>query len=254
MVNVHRHLSVAQQYYGLWLGVEPDILIGDGIYAVCSPERDVTQQGYSRRFDVLALLLDRAAILSYSARCTRSALLALEHAGQNPARLEAALIDVFGADRCSISVKYVFSHLPEGLVGSASRRLVIKDCDMYMRFYADCHGLTAAPDWVREYFLDMVREEKCWGAFEGEALASAVDEPDTPYLHGIVFEPGIYTHPAFRRRGYARRVCAAAIAHALEQGRTPLWSTSVDNAASQRLALSLGFVPFGRVTSIAIDK
>ena len=100
----------------------------------------------------------------------------------------------------------------------------------------------------------MVREKKCWGAFEGEVLASAVDEPDIPYLQGIVYELGINTHPAFRRRGYAQKAYAAAIAHALEQGRTPLWSTTVDNVASQRLARSLGFVPFGWSVAITMDR
>ncbi|AIQ52690.1 GNAT family N-acetyltransferase [Paenibacillus sp. FSL R7-0331] len=48
---------------------------------------------------------------------------------------------------------------------------------------------------------------------------------------------------AERNKGYGTQAAAALIGYYLEQNMLPLWETTQDNLASQRLALKLGFLP-----------
>src|SRR5262249_40685815 len=57
---------------------------------------------------------------------------------------------------------------------------------------------------------------------------------------------GVFTAAGARRRGLAGKVGSVAAAHALAQGRIPLWRSRVTNTASARVADRLGFVVLGR--------
>jgi RimJ/RimL family protein N-acetyltransferase len=54
-------------------------------------------------------------------------------------------------------------------------------------------------------------------------------------------EAYVYTDERFRRQGYGRRVVRAWAQRVRRSGRVPFYSHLIDNTASQRLALSLGF-------------
>ena len=56
-------------------------------------------------------------------------------------------------------------------------------------------------------------------------------------------EIGIETVPKFRGRGLATHACAALIDDCLARGLEPLWACRLENTASYRLALRLGFEP-----------
>lgn len=58
-------------------------------------------------------------------------------------------------------------------------------------------------------------------------------------------EAGVETLPAFRERGHAASAVAAWAEAVRRSGALPLYSTSSDNAASQRVAAKLGATQFG---------
>jgi RimJ/RimL family protein N-acetyltransferase len=58
-------------------------------------------------------------------------------------------------------------------------------------------------------------------------------------------EAGVETLPDFRSRGFASAVTAAWAASIRRSARIPLYSTSVDNLASQGVAARLGLIRFG---------
>ena len=56
---------------------------------------------------------------------------------------------------------------------------------------------------------------------------------------------GVWVADELRRQGYGRAVVASATADIMRRGRTPLYETSADNVASQRLAESVGYAHLG---------
>jgi GNAT superfamily N-acetyltransferase len=72
------------------------------------------------------------------------------------------------------------------------------------------------------------------------------DPVSTAYSAYVIdnqLELGIETLPAYRGRGLALFVCSALIDYCLESGYEPVWSCRLENSASYRLALKLGFEP-----------
>lgn len=57
----------------------------------------------------------------------------------------------------------------------------------------------------------------------------------------VFAELAVATEPRFQRRGLARAVVSALISELLKSDRTPLFIASVNNTASNRLAMSFGF-------------
>jgi len=65
---------------------------------------------------------------------------------------------------------------------------------------------------------------------------------------------GLFTEPAWRRQGHARRIVAAALAYLAEQGRIPRYQTRSDNAGSVRLAQAAGLEEFLRMDHLVADR
>lgn len=72
---------------------------------------------------------------------------------------------------------------------------------------------------------------------EGKIASTAYSS----FLHDDYLELGIETRPEHRGKGFALKVCAALIDYCLERAYTPVWSCRLENTASYRLALNLGF-------------
>ncbi|MDW5596408.1 GNAT family N-acetyltransferase [Conexibacter stalactiti] len=69
-------------------------------------------------------------------------------------------------------------------------------------------------------------------------------------LTGAGAEAGVDTLPAFRGQGLAAAVVDAWRVAIARSGRTPLYSTSYDNAASQAVARRLGLVQYAETLSL----
>nr|WP_241742910.1 GNAT family N-acetyltransferase [Arthrobacter bussei] len=63
----------------------------------------------------------------------------------------------------------------------------------------------------------------------------------------------VITPPDERRKGYAQRIAAVAVAESMAAGLVPQWRARTDNTASQRTALRAGFAYAGTQTSVILD-
>jgi RimJ/RimL family protein N-acetyltransferase len=76
---------------------------------------------------------------------------------------------------------------------------------------------------------------------DGEPVSACT----SAFVAGGAVEIGVYTDPAYRRRGLATLTATALIEACLDRGLRPNWECFADNAASVALAQRLGFVPAG---------
>ena len=51
----------------------------------------------------------------------------------------------------------------------------------------------------------------------------------------------VWVHPGRRGQGLGRRIVASVVQLILEDGKSAIYATSVDNTASQRIATAVGF-------------
>ena len=76
----------------------------------------------------------------------------------------------------------------------------------------------------------------------GQAVAVAAAGYPTALTEEV---RGVWVADELRRQGYGRAVVTSATADIMSRGRIPLYETSADNTASQRLAESVGYARLG---------
>jgi RimJ/RimL family protein N-acetyltransferase len=103
---------------------------------------------------------------------------------------------------------------------------------------------------LRDYFSDCVSSGFSYGVEVGGRLVSVTDAPTMPYMAEAVQEIGINTHTGFYGKGYATAACSAMVNALLSKGLCPMWSTNLDNLASQALAKRIGFEPLAKTKLI----
>lgn len=100
----------------------------------------------------------------------------------------------------------------------------------------------SACGWSRRYFGQLFAEGRHpWAiVIDGTIVSRA----STGYLSGGCEEVvGVWTNPRFRGRGLARRLVAVVAADILGRNPFATYSTTIENVASQRVALAVGFKP-----------
>lgn len=243
---------ITYSYYSKWLGRE-EILNDDftGIQFIYSDERNKVQKGYCRAFDFYIFYQPHRIVVSYGDKVMKEAVMLKAEigAGISIEALKELLHKTFGAAP-EHYLKYVFHRLPE--LETEARPLNEADYGEYLDFFSENNPECRDTSWVQDYFADMVRNQSAYGLFVNGRLASCTDAPDMPYMPEAVQEIGINTRKAYRRRGYAADVCVACIKNILDKGRCPMWSTSVTNTASQRLAERVGFIRLADVLSFHV--
>ena len=97
--------------------------------------------------------------------------------------------------------------------------------------------------WTR-YVLANLRfpEDKAWGVIEDERVIGSCF--CTQIVPGLVSICAVYTAEHRRGRGVARSVVTAAAEAIMAEAKTPFYCADEDNAASRRVAESLGFKPY----------
>ncbi len=242
--------NITERYYSKWLGAE-DILCPprSGVEFVYSPERNAVQPGYGQRFDLYAVCRENFAVLSYGDRLRGEVdelrrKLSHGHTVEETAR---AIGEQFGVQPQHL-IKYVYMGGAQG--GSTARVLGEDDFSAFRDFFVACNPGCENIDWLQDYFSGMAG--LCCGVFADGRLVSCTDAPDMPYMGGEVREIGINTHPDYRKRGYAADAVRRCIAEIIAGGRCPMWSTSVDNIPSRRLAEKVGFAEFADVLTLSL--
>jgi len=138
-----------------------------------------------------------------------------------------------------------FDNLNPSIDFSRARALEESDIKAFVQFHQKAYPECKTHDWIPDFARGSIAQERLFGIFEGGRLVSVADAPTTPYLPEVIVEPGIFTLPEHRKKGYAAIACAALVHAQLQKGMTPYWSCAADNAASIALAKHLGFKPFG---------
>jgi GNAT superfamily N-acetyltransferase len=249
---------VAQAYHAAWLCLPPSALDEPGIRVVTSPERDRQVAGYAAAVPLFAMVRPRQLLLSMGARfaerhaaqvaALRGALESLSADQIDQPAVDAILRDA-GFPEIGWAVKFHFTgSRPPG--DAAAVCLQVTDYSLYESFFRKLHPQQMCLDWLPDYFRSICARRCCWAAMEDGRIVSMTDAPTVPYLADAIVEIGVNTLADYRRRGYARRVCLAALAEILRQGKTPVWSCRTTNAASRALAVSVGFRQFGLAATV----
>ena len=101
-------------------------------------------------------------------------------------------------------------------------------------------GLRAI-DWISDTHdgpANLGESGRAIGAFLDDRLVSVA----AVFYVGVSFEElGVVTEPDYRARGLSAACSAVLIEDVRARGRTPCWSTTPDNLASQRVAEKRGF-------------
>ena len=112
---------------------------------------------------------------------------------------------------------------------------------------------------ARAFWLETIRPEVAAGG--RRLLAGRVDGEIAGVAQLVLSMPAnqrhradvakVLTHPAFRRRGVARRLMTALEAEAIDTGRTLLVLDTRSGDPSERLYASLGYRKFGEIPGFA---
>lgn len=240
---------LTDQYYSLCLG-EAELLCNQkpGIRFICSNERNTVQPGYAARFDVYAFCQKSRIIVSYGDKAADRIDILKETAILDFETFKNQLRSLYGRP-VEHHIKYCFT---EEKGHALSRALTKADFQKYLTFFKNANPDCQNTNWVKAYFYEMITDHLCCGVFENNLLASCTDAPKMPYRTSEVQEIGINTLPEYRKKGYAADACALCTQNMIARGKCPLWSTSVNNIASQKLAEKIGFKKLADVLALTL--
>ncbi len=246
-------LSITNQFYSKCLG-EDDVLNSsfEQVKFIHSTQRNRIQAGYVRQFDLYIFYQEDKMIFSYG----DSVLDKIEEIKRRITSvmpinsLKHVLKQFWGGYTIKHNVKYVYDRIPEKTL--KSRPLTIDEYQKYYEFFMKNNSKCKDTDWLKDYFLNMVKENLCCGFFINELLVSCTDTPTVPYMRYEVQEIGINTLEGHKGNGYATDACITCAKEIIKNGKCPLWSTAIDNIASQKLAEKVGFIKFADVITITL--
>lgn len=261
--------KITTEYYSHWVGADLNDKT-QGVHIFYNQDRNKALYGYDSPFDLWILKIENRIFISYGDRADRKIMELQQTLKENmDVKKIAEAVRAVYQGRITTGIKYVFdgNHeknergVSEGTkpdidigkgAGEANlpRPLTKEDYPAYLAFHTAVNPGDFDRSWVREYFEEMLEIGGFCGKFADRKLVSCTDLPGMPYMQSCVSEIGINTLKEYRQLGYAKDVCRAAIRELVGRERCPVWSAASDNTASQKLAESIGFVPFGEYLTI----
>ncbi len=226
------------KYYANFIGLSYDRIMNasDGIHFVRNHVLDEALTGYSCPIDIYIFRQDGKIFISYSQK------------GENTIAMLRNENDIYRLiENNKMKYKYFFDGKNES---SSAVPMKLTDFEYYKAFFSACNPGCKNLDWLYEYYSEITNKEQCFGIFEKNILVCASDSPSVPFFKESIAEIGINTLKEYRHKGYAKEVCKAHINSLIQRKMVPIWSTERENAASQRLALSLGFKVLAEVSEI----
>lgn len=236
-LNIQTIQDTTKQFYSHYCGIDISEL-EQGIYFICSSERDAELKGFGRKYTLFIFVKDGLCIVSYSPK----------HAAfidtLKKCRIKEIIEKVNHLYKLKNSQLMMFQHEIVTQYGDA-RILRDTDYSLFETFFRATNP-TAKPDgWLYEYFIEKTFKEYMVGYIKNNRLVSVCDAPDMPYMEGKIQHTGIVTLEDERKKGYAKCVTALAAHHLIENGVCPQWECAMDNRASIRLAESIGYKKYG---------
>jgi ribosomal protein S18 acetylase RimI-like enzyme len=248
-------LNITKQYYTEWLGLETNFFDKKGIFTTYTSRRDGKQIGYEQPFHLFALCSGETTIISYGTYMQQriDQVEAIFYRESNLERVKIALNNLLGSYP-GHAFKYYFESLPDGLNSSTAKQLTRDDYADYLLFRQQLYPNSDQEIWLQDFFNGCADQGFIFGIYSNEHLTCATETPDVPYMNDLVVEIGINTLPEYQRRGQAKAVCGALIKYLIENRKTPIWSCSYDNIASQKLADSLGYRKIADVITLTLPR
>lgn len=260
--------KITTEYYSHWVGADLNDQT-QGVHMFYNQDRNKALYGYDSLFDLWILKIENRIFISYGDRADRKIMELQQTLKENmDVKQIAEAVHTVYQGRITTGIKYVFTGnhekdergVSEGIKpnigkgsrnsGTALRPLTKEDYPTYLAFHKAVNPGDFDRSWVREYFEEMLEIGGFCGKVADGKLVSCTDLPGMPYMQSRVSEIGINTLKEYRQLGYAKEVCRAAIRELVGRERCPVWSAASDNTASQKLAESIGFVPFGEYVTI----
>ncbi|QSX07242.1 GNAT family N-acetyltransferase [Sedimentibacter sp. zth1] len=246
------YLTKTNEYYSKWIGKD-NILNNNfkGVKFIYSSERNKIQHGYGKQLDLYIFSQSDKIIVSYGNKLIDE-IKEVQKYFESIMPIDRVLIiikQLFG-DCFNHDIKYVFNQIPNQKLNS--RPLIDEEYLQYLEFFIKNNPNCENTDWIKEYFIKMVNEHLCYGLFVNNTLISCSDAPDMPYMQECVQEIGINTLEEYIGNGYATDVCITCAKEIIKNEKCPLWSTSADNIASQKLAEKVGFIKFADAITVTV--
>lgn len=237
-------------YYSYWLGTNVSTFDNAGITLIKSEGRRIRQEGYSANFEVYCLAKYDKLFISYNPDLDTTCNFHNVFAEFDCPEDALNQLNTMFLGRVRHRKVFYFHEFPSGIDCLDAVMLTKEDYGYYRDFFMTQNPHLSPDGWMEEYFGYLTDHELCFGLFEDDMLVSVTDSPFIPYIPDIITEPGINTLKEYRRKGYAKAVCAAYIKNALERNKVPIWTCRHDNMASVKLAESLGYLEFAELYTV----
>jgi hypothetical protein len=243
--------EITYKYYSKWLGSDYTKLHEKGVFLIYNPERNIVPPGYSQTMDIYIFIKNDLTIVSYGDRAKEKTGVLNDSINSN-IDIESVkkLFESTYTKKTPHSIKYLYKNIIEN-----KKEVIILNENhwtLYIDFFKANNPNCGDYSWVKEYFLEMVSKKYSHGIMVDKKFVSVTDAPDMPYMKEYAQEIGINTLNEYRGKGYAKEVCLSLIKELLSKNICPMWSTGIDNSASDRLAKSTGFEKLADILTMSL--